>query len=347
MTKLLFLFVLFNFSSPNLLKMVQEKKTQGKETKKTFSPGRQFTKLQASTCATQCESSQSGSESNNSHSKASAVPFSKQTTNVASEAFYSTVASSQYVNISTCTKGIKNAEEAKEGQTAVSTKKKTDLCVPSDAPTALVAPSDYQNLFSKAKKPFIGGGARKPDLTVPSDAPTVLIAPPDYQHLFSKAKKTIGKKETNRLQTVPSDAPTALVAPSDYQNLFSRGQGQKTTSKVKGPPLAGFNDLAVKSDTPTILVAPDDYENYLDKRAIQRAAQGLKQKKTQPKRIPSDAPTVLVAHIKQEELQLKRRQQDKDKDTTTTDEQTDTDKHTADERTEPTRRPKKNWCCCL
>ena len=79
--------------------------------------------------------------------------------------------------------------------------------VPSDAPTALIGPNDYQNLYSaNAKK-------KEPAIKTPSDAPTALIAPNDYQNLYVNKANEKTKPEKGKQRPdggTPSDAPTIL-----------------------------------------------------------------------------------------------------------------------------------------
>jgi hypothetical protein len=111
--------------------------------------------------------------------------------------------------------------------------------IPSDAPTALIAPSDYQHIYSESKKQPQRTTSAQAVKRLPSDAPTALIAPSDYQHIYSEGKKQpqrttsyqqVRQQTTSnqQLKRIPSDAPTALIAPSDYQHIYNaEGTHQK------------------------------------------------------------------------------------------------------------------------
>ena len=125
----------------------------------------------------------------------------------------------------------------------------------SEAPTALIAPSDYEHIFSsKEENKKVPPKPSK----VPSDAPTALIAPSDYEHIFS-SKEQVKKKPAQqkispvptqqKMTKVPSDTPTALIAPSDYEHIFS------SKDRCKKVP------AEVPSDAPTALIAPSDYQH--------------------------------------------------------------------------------------
>lgn len=120
-----------------------------------------------------------------------------------------------------------------------------NLTFPSDAPTALLAPSDYQNYYTNKDKPqtptttpkasFPNGGTSRAReegvqkkapasaITAPvvSDVPTILIAPKDYKQYFTisqrKMQETLEKKKTANAQKVPSDVPTMLLTPVQVQ----------------------------------------------------------------------------------------------------------------------------------
>ncbi|KAI2807988.1 hypothetical protein BLOT_005929 [Blomia tropicalis] len=173
--------------------------------------------------------------------------------------------------------------------------------IPSDAPTALIAPDDYQNLFTiaKANKESSVKVVNRTDhkaeatpkkmdpltLKIPSDAPTALIAPEDYQNLFTKQTSSKTKVVTKNLPNVLSDAPTALIAPDDYQNLF-------TVQKVPKHKIPDKDLNLIKSATPTALIAPEDYQNLFTTQKNSKTKVVEAEKITN---ILSDSPTALIA----------------------------------------------------
>ena len=197
---------------------------------------------------------------------------------------------------------------------------KDNLAIASTAPTTLIAPSDYEHLYSvdnkknrsssdnkreEAKSPTSSPSSttmatsknmnrKQPKLPkVPSDAPTALIAPSDYQHYFTNKKhgknssdfvqnsfnikyekNVINKQQMKKageieliIKKIPSDAPTTLIAPSDYEHLYSK---KKPNKSLKNTRIRVDNNmmkkttqgsLKIPSDAPTVLVAPSDYQN--------------------------------------------------------------------------------------
>ena len=117
--------------------------------------------------------------------------------------------------------------------------------IDSSAPTALIAPDDYQHIFKGNVRKKVGvSGGRGTQMTYPSDAPTALIAPDDYEHIYkgdtSNSKQNLFKKKGPKVGnefSVPSEAPTALIAPSDYQHIF--------TDAAKGGPGKANNNQAI------------------------------------------------------------------------------------------------------
>lgn len=161
--------------------------------------------------------------------------------------------------------------------------------IPSNTPTAAIAPPDYQNIFSRNSPKAQRAPSRhappsrpsRPGIRIPSDVPTAVIAPPDYQNIFSK-KSASGRGPSRDLpprrqsRRVPSDTPTALIAPADYENIFS-----------KSNPKTGPSRRRIPSDTPTAAIAPPDYENIFSREAVSRSRS--------VKKVPSDTPTAAIA----------------------------------------------------
>jgi hypothetical protein len=69
----------------------------------------------------------------------------------------------------------------------MSSKKQQAKRIPSDAPTALIAPSDYEHIYKGQAKMAKSGKTAK---RIPSDAPTALIAPSDYEHIYKGSEKS-------------------------------------------------------------------------------------------------------------------------------------------------------------
>ncbi|KAI2807276.1 hypothetical protein RDWZM_006083 [Blomia tropicalis] len=147
--------------------------------------------------------------------------------------------------------------------------------IPSDAPTALIGPVDYQNLFHETVTVKV--------TKVPSDSPTALIAPGDYEHLFHKEQTKPKSSKTKIAKMIPSDSPTALIAPGDYEHLFHVKAVKKTNTKE-------ILAKRVPSDTPTALIAPNDYDHLfhidIDK----------KSKTKMIDQIPSEMPSALLVN---------------------------------------------------
>ncbi|XP_027202732.2 uncharacterized protein LOC113796625 [Dermatophagoides pteronyssinus] len=150
--------------------------------------------------------------------------------------------------------------------------------VASDAPTAIIAPEDYEHIYSAKKQPnktikmrAAKGGGQQPNLAkVPSDAPTAIIAPEDYEHIYCATKKQPKVTNDNNADLkIRSDDPTALIAPEDYAHIYSNrkklipgkvGFGAQPAAATPPAP------LQIRSDDPTALIAPDDYEHIFSKR---------------------------------------------------------------------------------
>lgn len=159
-------------------------------------------------------------------------------------------------------------------------------------PTMLIAPKDYEHMYTakKSKQPAslpyapktkVGGGgggspvpskaATSPDEpSIPEDAPTALIAPADYEHIFTAKPKTPlppqavflkskpkGKESSASDEpSIPEDAPTLLIAPDDYQHIYSGKRGEELTGeqaspvehKVKPKVEEGEEDLEIDDD---------------------------------------------------------------------------------------------------
>lgn len=116
--------------------------------------------------------------------------------------------------------------------------------IPSDQPTALIAPSDYEHIFqgeeddakTKQQTPTPSKAAPEPSPAkrTPSDQPTALIAPSDYEHIFQGEDDPKEEKKKKEATTptgsgagykgggykIPSDTPTALIAPSDFEHIY-------------------------------------------------------------------------------------------------------------------------------
>lgn len=192
----------------------------------------------------------------------------------------------------------------------------------SDQPTALIAPSDYEHIFTYKKKSLNNNKmvaeekGKIAKLKVPSDQPTALIAPSDYEHIFkwdrNVAKKTAITKTTVK---IPSDQPTALIAPSDYEHVFTHAK-----HKIKQQAAAAIVDrktMQVKSDVPTVLIAPVDYEHVFTAKmktpAKVKANEAAKIKLTPARTITSvtnKTPVpILSPKIKLKETQVKLQEQ--------------------------------------
>lgn len=140
------------------------------------------------------------------------------------------------------------------------------LKIASDQPTALIAPSDYEHVFTakketpnKAKVAVDIEPSKQSKLKIPSDQPTALIAPPDYEHVFTHAKPKVKQKvavvvEKKADVRIPSDVPTVLIAPADYEHVFC--SKAKTPVKAKAPELAKNRPSPLKAAPATVRKTP-------------------------------------------------------------------------------------------
>lgn len=152
------------------------------------------------------------------------------------------------------------ASSSKVRSTALSSRSKA-VKVRSDNPTVLVNQATALAAMAKMNKNK-GASPYGTTLTrVDSAAPTALIAPNDYEHIFKgepkggKATK-VAKRPSDALGPVNSEAPTALIAPADYQHIFKGEQdsaGKKKGAKEASKTKAG-RDKRIPSDAPTALI---------------------------------------------------------------------------------------------
>ena len=81
--------------------------------------------------------------------------------------------------------------------------------------TALIAPSDYREIFNADKQP---------KQAQPEPAATALIAPSDYQEFFNTDKQPANTRAAEArpaVQTREANDATALIAPPDYEDMFN------------------------------------------------------------------------------------------------------------------------------
>ena len=140
--------------------------------------------------------------------------------------------------------------------------------VDSSAPTALIAPDDYEHIYKAAsgKNGKVAKGPASPTdgiCTVNSEAPTALIAPADYEHIFQAepepkmkkkgAKEKAGKSNQNdkKDERIPSDAPTALIqaVAKDDKAAGKQSQVKQAESKVKPAPIEADPSAGPSSST--------------------------------------------------------------------------------------------------
>ena len=118
--------------------------------------------------------------------------------------------------------------------------------VPSDQPTAMIAPSDYEHIFNGEEENQAKPEAPKPTETkpndkedakrVPSDQPTALIAPSDYEHIFQgkdEPKKVETAKQADAVDNIASQTPMAIIAPSDFEHIYRDPAAFKEANKAK------------------------------------------------------------------------------------------------------------------
>lgn len=185
-----------------------------------------------------------------------------------------------------------------------------NLTFPSDAPTALLAPSDYQNYYTnkdkttataqKASSP--NGGTSRASVQkkspasaiaapVVSDVPTILIAPKDYKQYFTisqtKMQETIEKKKAANAQRVSSDVPTMLLTPLQVQERKAAEEKKRIVRSVGqcgGPPTGSKQSRRVITNRASLL-ATMDKGNVVSK-ATATPTQG------QPKPVTKVVPTL-------------------------------------------------------
>ena len=158
--------------------------------------------------------------------------------------------------------------------------------------------------------------------------PTMLIAPQDYINIYSASKNAKGNvpagKQTTQGPAPEDDTPTIMIAPQDchYVNFYSatknKSDGKQKMASTQAAPSTNAKRIPSDDDKPTILIAPEDYEHIYSNKKTQPQEQPQKtagsgkgaptqQKVTTPvqaERVPSDAPTVLIAP---EDLRLRLR----------------------------------------
>lgn len=169
--------------------------------------------------------------------------------------------------------------------------------VPSEAPTALIAPVDYEHIFNAAKQQKKVTEHSPAIMNVNSEAPTVLIAPADYEHIFtantsSPIKTAISKTTVSKAGYKKSTLPGSTATNPSAQPSSRAGVKCKSAPAYKAE--AAFN--RADSSAPTALVAPVDYEH------IYRAQKATKEPKVVTSeasdaltKCNSEAPTALIA----------------------------------------------------
>ena len=111
-------------------------------------------------------------------------------------------------------------------------------------PTAMIAPSDYQHIYSEKNKKEITSSSKESSSGKPEEqGVTAMIAPEDYEHIYSdKNKKTPSKKPFSGSSSTGSKSPpqeqepgiTAMIAPEDYEHIYD---SKKAVFKDKSPKL--------------------------------------------------------------------------------------------------------------
>lgn len=68
------------------------------------------------------------------------------------------------------------------------------------------------------------------------DLPTALIAPDDYQHIFSRNRLTANNTATTAAVADDDSLPTAMIAPEDYQHIFSNAKRKQSNAMYDSSP---------------------------------------------------------------------------------------------------------------
>lgn len=122
-----------------------------------------------------------------------------------------------------------------------------------DAPTALIAPEDYEYIYkSKLKKTKVKAKKVKQIPLVDNEVFTDLVVSEDYEYIYSEGIGTDNKPTSAGQPTIPDDAPTCLIAPDDYQHVYSANpeERKQTVESAK----------KATSQLPTSLKTPENQD---------------------------------------------------------------------------------------